>query len=126
MSGVVLSKNIEPGEYVNPGTPVITIGDLTNVWVRAYVDARLVGQIRLGQTARVTTDAPGKVYTGRVGFISQEAEFTPKTVQTEQERVKLVYRMKIDIPNPLGELKPGMPADAEIALRPAGDSSQGK
>ena len=126
MSGVVLSKNIEPGEYVNPGTPVITIGDLKNVWVRAYVDARLVGQIKLGQTARVTTDTPGKVYTGRVSFISQEAEFTPKTVQTEQERVKLVYRLKIDIPNPLGELKPGMPADAEIALRPAEGLSQGK
>lgn len=122
MSGVILSKNIEPGEYVNPGTPVITIGDLKNVWLRAYVDARLVGQIQLGQVAQVTTDTPGKVYTGRVSFVSQEAEFTPKTVQTEQERVKLVYRLKIDIPNPLGELKPGMPADAEIPLHaPAGE-----
>ena len=126
MPGVVLSKNIEPGEYVNPGTPVITIGDLASVWLRAYVDARSVGQIKLGQAAEVTTDTPGKVYTGRVSFISQEAEFTPKTVQTEQERVKLVYRLKIDIPNPQGELKPGMPADARIVLRGGEGPSRGK
>jgi HlyD family secretion protein len=118
MNGIVLSKNIEPGEYVSPGTPVITMANLKDVWLRAYVDARHVGRLRLGQTARITTDAPGQSFTGRVSFISAEAEFTPKTVQTEQERVKLVYRVKIDIPNPEGALKPGMPADALIQLLP--------
>ncbi len=116
MRGVVLSKNIEPGEYVSPGTPVITMANLEDVWLRAYVDAHKVGRLRIGQTAQVTTDTPGQVFTGRVAFISSEAEFTPKTVQTEQERVKLVYRVKIDIHNPDGLLKPGLPADAVIRL----------
>ncbi|HET58341.1 MAG TPA: HlyD family efflux transporter periplasmic adaptor subunit, partial [Deltaproteobacteria bacterium] len=72
-------------------------------------------RVKWGQTARVTTDGlPGKVYDGRVAFISSSAEFTPKNIQTRKERVKLVYRVKIDIPNPRLELKPGMPADAEI------------
>jgi HlyD family secretion protein len=115
MSGVVLSKNIEPGEYVAPGTPVVTVGDLVNVWLRAYIPETDLGRVKVGQKARVATDTyPGKVYEGRVSFIAQEAEFTPKNVQTEKERVKLVYRIKIDITNPKMELKPGMPADAVI------------
>lgn len=120
-TGVVLSKNVEPGEYVVPGTPVVTIGDLANVWLRGYVSETDLGRIKLGQSARVSTDTyPGKVYEGRVGFISSEAEFTPKNVETQKERVKLVYRIKIDVPNPSMELKPGMPADAEIDLRSGG------
>ena len=115
MSGVVMSKNIEPGEYVAPGTPVVTVGDLVNVWLRAYIPETELGRVKVGQKARVTTDTyPGKVYEGRIAFIAQEAEFTPKNVQTEKERVKLVYRIKIDIVNPEMELKPGMPADAVI------------
>jgi HlyD family secretion protein len=115
MSGVVLSKNIEPGEYVAPGTPVVTVGDLVNVWLRAYIQESDLGRVTVGQKAKVTTDTyPGKVYEGRVSFIASEAEFTPKNVQTEKERVKLVYRIKIDITNPKMELKPGMPADAVI------------
>ncbi|MGA2060706.1 MAG: efflux RND transporter periplasmic adaptor subunit, partial [Thermoguttaceae bacterium] len=115
MSGVVMSKNIEPGEYVAPGTPVVTVGDLVNVWLRAYIPETELGRVKVGQKAKVTTDTyPGKAYEGRVSFIAQEAEFTPKNVQTEKERVKLVYRIKIDITNPEMELKPGMPADAVI------------
>jgi HlyD family secretion protein len=115
MSGVVMSKNIEPGEYVAPGTPVVTVGDLVNVWLRAYIPETDLGRVKVGQKAKVTTDTyPGKTYEGRVSFIAQEAEFTPKNVQTEKERVKLVYRIKIDITNPEMELKPGMPADAVI------------
>lgn len=117
MSGVVVSKNTEPGEYVAPGTPVVTIGDLKNVWLRAYIQERDHVRVKPGQKAQVLTDTyPGKIYEGRVSFISPEAEFTPKTVQTQQERVKLVYRIKIDIDNPNLELKPGTPADAEILL----------
>lgn len=117
MSGVVLSKNIEPGEYVSPGTPVVTVGDLEHVWLRAYLEQSFVGRVTIGQKARVYTDShPGKAYEGRVSFIASEAEFTPKSVQTEEERVKLVYRIKIDLKNPRRELLPGMPADAVIEV----------
>ena len=117
LTGVVLSKNTEPGEYVAAGTPVVTVADIENLWLRAYVDGRAVGKrsITLGTEAEITTDAyPGKVYKGRVSFISEEQEFTPKSVQTSRERVKFVYRIKIDVKNPDHELKPGMPADARI------------
>jgi HlyD family secretion protein len=117
LSGVVLSKNIEPGEYVVPGTPIVTVADLTNIWVRAYINEPDLARVKLGQKARITSDSyPGKVYEGRVSFISSEAEFTPKTVQTPKERVRLVYRIKIDITNQNMELKPGMPVDADIIL----------
>lgn len=117
LSGIVLSENVEAGEYVAPGTPVVTVGDLENVWLRAYIQESDLGRVKVGQQVRVTTDTyPGKVYDGRVSFVASQAEFTPKNVQTQQERVKLVYRVKVDIPNPNMELKPGMPADAEILL----------
>lgn len=115
MTGVVLAEDIEPGEFVAAGTPVITLGALDPVWLRAYISETDLGRVKLGQTARVATDTyPGKTYQGTVTFIAQDAEFTPKNVQTEKERVKLVYRIKITLPNPDQELKPGMPADAEI------------
>ncbi len=117
LTGVVLSKNVEPGEYVAPGTPVVTVADIKNVWLRGYVDERDIGKgiIAQGSKAEITTDAyPGKPYAGHVGFISEEQEFTPKTVQTERERVKFVYRVKIYVDNPNQELKPGMPADATL------------
>ncbi len=117
MPGVVLSKSAEPGEYVSPGTPVVTVADLENIWLRAYVNETDLGRVKLGQPARVWADTyPGKAYEGRVSFISSQAEFTPKSVQTEKVRVKLVYRIKIDIRNPNMELKPGMPAEAEILM----------
>lgn len=117
ISGIVLSENVEPGEYVGPGTPVVTIGVLADVWLRAYIDEPDLGRVKLGQRTHLKTDsAPNKVYDGVVTFIASEAEFTPKNVQTDKERVKLVYRIKVDVPNPSFELKPGMPADAEILL----------
>jgi len=117
IDGYVLSDNIEPGEYVSAGTAVVTLGDLSHPWLRAYVDETDLGRIRLGQKARVKTDTfPDKVYAGRISFISSEAEFTPKHVQTDKQRTKLVYRVKIDVENPDLELKPGMPADAVIEL----------
>jgi len=117
LAGIVLSKDTEPGEYVAPGTPIVTVADVKNVWLRAYVSETDLGRVKIGQRVQVTTDTyPGKIYDGRLSFISAEAEFTPKNVQTEKERVKLVYRVKIDIPNPSMELKPGMPADARIML----------
>ena len=115
LKGVVLSKNIEPGEYVAPGTSVVTVGDLVNVWLRAYIEGPDLERVEVDQKARVTTDTGG-TYEGHVSFIAQEAEFTPKNVQTQKERVKLVYRIKIDIKNREMGLKPGMPADATIDL----------
>jgi HlyD family secretion protein len=117
LSGLVLSENIESGEYVSPGTPIITVARLDTVWVRAYIDETDLGRVKVGQPAKITTDTyPGKVYHGRISFLASAAEFTPKNVQTQKERVKLVYRIKIDIANPSMELKPGMPADAEISI----------
>jgi len=117
LTGVVLSENIEPGEFVSAGTPVVTVAELAHVWLRAFINETDLGRVKVGQTARITADTyPGKSYEGRVSFLSSQAEFTPRNVQTQQERVKLVYRVKIDLPNPDQELKPGMPADAEILV----------
>lgn len=117
-AGLVLSKHVEPGEQVAAGTPIITVGNIASTWLRAYIAETDVGRVKVGQKARIRTDTwPDRRYEGTVTFISPEAEFTPKNVQTEKERVKLVYRIKITIPNPQMELKPGMPADAEIITR---------
>ena len=126
LTGLVLSHNIEPGEFVAPGTPIVTVGDLEHVWLRAYVDETDLGRGKVGQAAQVTTDTySNKVYEGRVSFIASQAEFTPKSVQTKKERVKLVYRIKITIANPEMELKAGMPADARIILLDRADTSNG-
>jgi HlyD family secretion protein len=123
IGGVVLSENLEAGMYAAPGTPVVTVGDLVNLWLRAYISETDLGRVKVGQRVRVTTDTyPGKHYEGQVSFIASQAEFTPKNVQTEKERVKLVYRIKIDIQNPGMELKPGMPADAEVLTREVSDA----
>lgn len=117
LSGVVLSKNVEPGDYVAPGTPVVTVGSLKDPWLRAYVEETDLGRVKVDQAVEVTADTyPGKKYAGRVSFIASQAEFTPKNVQTRKERVKLVYRVKVDVANPDMELKPGMPADGAIKI----------
>ncbi len=118
LAGVVLSHNIEPGEFVSAGTPVVTVAETAHLWVRAYVNQPDLGRVRHGQKVVVRTDSfPGRDFEGVVGFIASEAEFTPKTVQTPKERVKLVFRLKVDVANPKDELKPGMPAD--VILPPA-------
>jgi HlyD family secretion protein len=117
VDGVVLVKAADVGEVLAPGTSVVTVGDIEHPWLRGYVNETDLGKVKLGAKVKVTTDSyPGKIYNGRVTFISSEAEFTPKQIQTQQERVKLVYRIKIELDNPLRELKSNMPADAEIVL----------
>lgn len=117
VDGVVLVKSADPGEVLAPGTTVMTVGDIDRPWLRGYVNETDLGRVKLGSNVRVTTDSyPGKAYNGRITFISSEAEFTPKQIQTQQERVKLVYRVKIEVENPNRELKSNMPADAEILL----------
>jgi len=118
LSGVVLVKNTEPGEFVVPGGAVVTLGDVEKPWLKAFITEGDLGKVKLGQKVSVTTDSyPGKVYPGKITFISSEAEFTPKNVQTAKERVKLVYRIKVALENPHREFKPGMPADARIHLK---------
>jgi HlyD family secretion protein len=118
LAAVVLRAHAEPGEVLAAGTPVLTLADLGRTWLRVYVPEPRLGRVKLGQAADVTTDSyPGKVYRGAVTFISAEAEFTPKNVQTPEERVKLVFAVKITVENPDQELKPGMPADARLRLR---------
>ncbi len=120
-SGVLAVRQAELGELAAPGVAIFTLDDLDHVWLRAYVNETNLGQVRLGETVTVTTDTyPGKIYHGRIGFISSEAEFTPKTVETHAQRVTLVYRIRIDIYNPAHELLPGMPGNATISLLPAG------
>ena len=115
VDGVVLVKSAELGEVLAAGTTVVTIGDIDHPWLRGYINERDLGRIKLGGAATLTTDSfPGKTYPGRISFIASEAEFTPKQIQTKEERVKLVYRIKIDVDNPRRELKSNMPVDAEI------------
>ncbi len=115
LNGYVLTKSSLAGEVVKSGTPVFSAVDLNNIWVTAYINEKDLGRIKLGQVAEVSTDTyPGKKYRGRVSFISSQAEFTPKFIQTQEERVKLVYRIKVQVDNSTLELKPGMPADAYI------------
>ena len=121
IDGVVLVKAAEVGEVLGAGTPVVEIGDMDHPWLRGYIGEEDLGRVKLNAQVKVTTDSfPGKVYPGRVSFISSEAEFTPKQIQTSSERVKLVYRIKIEVSNPEHELKLNMPSDAEILLPETG------
>ena len=115
-TGVVTVKDREPGEVVGAGTPVLTVMDLGDRWVRIYVREDRVGAVRLGQAASITADTyPGKRYAGAVSYISSVAEFTPRTVQTAEERVKLVYAVKVRITGDAAvDLKPGVPADVVL------------
>jgi HlyD family secretion protein len=114
----VILRNAEPGELVTPGFPIVRLAILDRVWLRVYVPEPQVGLVKLGQRAEVAADAyPEKRYHGRVVEIAQEPEFTPKNVQTKEERVKLVFGVKVEIENREEELKPGMPADALIFVR---------
>ena len=117
VGGVVLVKSADPGEVLAAGTPVVTVGDIDHPWLRGYINETDLGRVKLGTKVKITTDSlAGKVYWGRVTFIASQAEFTPKQIQTKEERVKLVYRIKIEVDNPQHELKSNMPADAELML----------
>ena len=125
-AGVITVRQAELGEVVSPGTPVVTLADLDHVWLRAYIAETDLARVHWGQEVTVTTDSfPGRKFRGHISFISSAAEFTPKSVQTYQERVTLVYRIKVDLENPDHALKPGMPADAQIELADANGSSAG-
>ncbi len=122
VAGTVTLRAVEPGELVTTGMNLVRLTNLETVKLTIYVNARELGSVRLGQEARVRIDGfeEGKDLTGRVAYISPTAEFTPKNVQTKEERSKLVFGVRIEIPNPEGVLKPGLPADARIRIIPAG------
>jgi HlyD family secretion protein len=117
VNGVVLVRPMEPGMTAAVGSPVLTLGDLDNIYFEGYIPETDLAKVKFGLKAYVTTDAyPGKRYPAWVSFISSKAEFTPKTVETFKERVTLVYRTKIRAQNLKYDLKPGMPAEAVILL----------
>jgi membrane fusion protein YbhG len=119
-AGVVTEKLAEEGELTARGSGLVVVTDLQDAWLNVYVSEPDLGRIRLGQEAEVVTD-DGQTRRGHVSFVASTAEFTPKNVQTRDERVKLVYRIKVALDNADGLFKPGMPAEARI--RPAGGSS---
>jgi len=120
-AGVVTIRHRDPGETVPAGAPAVTVMDPADRWVLIYVREDAIGRVSIGQPARVTSDTwPDRAYDGRVTFIASEAEFTPANVQTEEERVKLVYAVKVKVTgDPSGDLKVGTPAD--VRLLPAGE-----
>jgi HlyD family secretion protein len=112
-AGIIISRNVEPGEVVTPSQEMLSISDLSRVDLKVFVGETEIGKIIPGQPVDVKIDTfPDKTYSGRVAYISPQAEFTPKIIQTHKERVKLVYLVKVSVPNPTFELKAGMPADA--------------
>jgi HlyD family secretion protein len=111
VSGIVTARTHEEGEVVAAGTPLVTVSRLDDVWLSLYLAETRLARVRLGQPAYVRVDGSSACYTGVVAFISPEAEFTPRNVQSPEERAKLVYRIKVTLANPNGVFKPGMPAD---------------
>jgi HlyD family secretion protein len=116
ISGIVTQKLVDAGEIVARGTPLVVITDLDHAWANLFVPEPMVPRISMGQAATVLTDAGGQGLDGKVTFISPRAEFTPRNVQTAEERSKLVYRIKVSVDNRAGVLKLGMPVDAELKL----------
>ena len=120
-AGVVTLRHREPGEIVGAGAPVLTLMNPDDRWVRIYVREDRIGAVKVGGKATIRCDTfPNKTYDGAVTFVASEAEFTPKTVQTSEERVKLVYAVKVRVSGDAAqELKPGMPADVTLDLASA-------
>lgn len=116
VEGVVTRTHAEVGETLGAGRPVATVTDIARPWVRVYIPENQIGKVRLGAAAKIKVDTfPDREFGGRVSYVSSQAEFTPKNVQTQEERVKLVFAVNVTADNPDGTLKPGMPADVHIA-----------
>ena len=116
IDGIVLSRLHEPGEVLAPGGVVVVLADLGKPWVRVFVPVTRLGDVKVGEPAMVRTDA-GEKFDGTVTWISGQAEFTPKDVQTPEERVKQVFAVKVSVTDPAGRLKPGMPVDVLLGLK---------
>ena len=125
--GRVTTRHRDPGETVQPGQPVVTLLDPDDRWVRIYVAENRIGAVGIDQPAVITSDTyPGREYGGRVVFIAREAEFTPRNVQTREDRVKLVYAVRVEITgDPEYVLKPGTPADVRLVSGTGADGTSG-
>jgi len=117
IDGIVTERLLDPGEIVAPRTPIAVLTDLDHAWAEVFVDEPMIPRIKLGQPATVFTDAGGPGLPGTVSYVSSKAEFTPRNVQTADDRSKLVYRVKIAVDNTKGILKQGMPVEADIPLQ---------
>ena len=115
VTGIVTEKLVEQGEIIGARTTVAVITDIDHAWANVYISEPLVARVRIGQAAQIFTDAGGRVLEGRITYVSPKAEFTPRNVQTVEGRRATVYAVKLDVPNPEGQLKPGMPADVTFA-----------
>ena len=117
VAGIVTEKLVDQGELIAPRMPLVVITDLDRAWADVFVDEPAVPRLRVGQAATLHTDAGGDAIPGTVTFISPKAEFTPRNVQTAEERSRLVYRVKVSVDNAKGVLKTGMPVEAELPLQ---------
>jgi len=117
VGGTVTQKLADSGELATPRGPILNVTDLDNAWANLFVPEPMIPRIALGQPATVFTDAGGEGLPGKVTYVSPRAEFTPRNVQTADERSRLVYRIKVSVDNRAGVLKPGMPVDAELAVQ---------
>ena len=117
IGGTVTERLLDPGEMVAPRAPIVVLADLDHAWAEVFVDEPMIPRIKLGQAATVFTDAGGPGLAGKVSYVASKAEFTPRNVQTAEDRSKLVYRVKIAVDNSKGILKQGMPVEAEIPLQ---------
>jgi HlyD family secretion protein len=118
--GVITDRIAEPGEVLPPGAPIAVLTDLAHPWLDVYVDEPSLSHIKLGEAVQVRVDGQDKPFTGTVSYVAQVAEFTPKNVQTPEERAKLVFKIKVALDNASGIFKPGMPADAYFSLAAGG------
>ncbi|HEY3175820.1 MAG TPA: efflux RND transporter periplasmic adaptor subunit [Candidatus Polarisedimenticolia bacterium] len=120
LAGTVTEKLMEVGEYARPGSPIVAVADLTNLYTWVYLSEVELGGVRLGEEVAVRIDSyPGRDFRGVVVYISTQAQFTPKNVQTVEDRVQLVFGVKVAVKSPAGELKVGIPADVVLARRPS-------
>jgi HlyD family secretion protein len=114
IAGIVTETVADAGELLQPRAPIAVITDLDHAWAYVYVDEPIVPRLRIGQSATVIPDGGGQSLPGTIAAISDKAEFTPRNVQTPEDRSKLVYRVKVSVDNAAGVLKAGMPVEAEI------------
>lgn len=126
-TGVIQQRILQPGDMVSPSVPAFTVALNNPIWVRAYLPETELGKVAPGMSASVNTDSfPGKSYKGWIGYISPTAEFTPKTVETTDLRTKLVYRVRVYVCNPAGELRLGMPVTVTIPFKQKAEAHRGQ
>ena len=115
VSGTVMTRNIEPGEVIQPGMAAFTIGQLDQLTIKVFVPENIYGQINLGDSASVWVDSfPGETFSAKVVRIADQAEYTPRKVQTQEDRQTTVFEITLKVADPSGKLKPGMPADVSF------------